>query len=102
MRFGVFIETILLKFHGLKKIKVEVIFWTSFPNGKYDEKTCISIVFPIGFTIGIVGWTQFWKPKTSTGDNFTPKWSWGLIFSGSEVLMSTTIYYNMKAKLPGR
>ena len=37
--------------------------------------------------------------KTSIGDNFTPKWSWGLIFSGSEVLMSTTIYYNMKAKL---
>ena len=37
--------------------------------------------------------------KTSIGDNFTPKWSWGLIFSGSEVLMSTTIYYNMKVKL---
>ena len=37
--------------------------------------------------------------KTSIGDNFTPKWSSGLIFSGLEVLMSTTTYYNMKAKL---
>ena len=41
----------------------------------------------------------FWRPKTRIGDNFTPKWSWVLIFSGLEVLMSTTIYYNMKAKL---
>ena len=79
--------------------KWKLFFWTSFPNGKYNEKTCISIVFPIRFTIGIVGWTQFWEPKTSTGDNFTPKWSWGLIFSGSVVLMSTTIYYNMKVEL---
>ena len=47
----------------------------------------------------MLGWKQFGEPKTSIGDNFTPKWSWGLIFSGSEVLMSTTIYYNMKAKL---
>ena len=37
--------------------------------------------------------------KTSIGDNFTLKWSWGLIFSGLEVLMSTTTYYNMKTKL---
>ena len=76
-----------------------LFFWTSFHNGKYDEKTCISIVFPIEFTIGIVGWTQFWEPKTSAGDNFTSKWSWGLIFSGSVVLMSTTIYCNMKVEL---
>ena len=51
-------------------------------------------------TIGIVGWTQFWEPKTSADDNFTPKWSWELIFSGSVVLMSTTIYCNMKVELP--
>ena len=37
--------------------------------------------------------------KTNIGDNFMPKWSWGLIFSGSVVLMSTTTYYNMKVKL---
>ena len=50
-------------------------------------------------TMGIVGWTQFWEPKTSAGDNFMSKWSWGLIFSGSVVLMSTTIYCNMKVEL---
>ena len=47
----------------------------------------------------MLGWKQFWEPKTSIGDKFTPKWSWGLIFSGSEVLMSTTIYCNMKVYL---
>ena len=37
--------------------------------------------------------------KTNIGDNFMSEWSWGLIFSGSVVLMSTTTYYNMKVKL---
>ena len=47
----------------------------------------------------MIDWKQFGEPKTSIGDNFTPKWSWGLIFSGSEVLMGTTIYCNMKVYL---
>ena len=51
------------------------------------------------FTIGMLGGKQFGEPKTSIGDKFTPRWSWGLIFSGSVVLMSTTIYYNMKVEL---
>ena len=47
----------------------------------------------------MIDWKQFGEPKTSIGDKFTSKWSCGLIFSGSEVLMGTTIYCNMKVYL---
>ena len=72
---------------------------------KFSSRKLISKVRTDGwgsppFHTIILGWEQFWEPKTSIGDNFTPKWSWGLIFSGSVVLMSTTIYYNMKVELP--
>ena len=39
------------------------------------------------------------KEDKKKGDNFTPRWSWELIFSGSVELMSTTIYCNMKVEL---
>ena len=58
--------------------------------------TILRVLFGESFTIGTVGSKHFWELKTSIGDNFTPKWSWELMFSGSEVLMSTTKYYNVK------
>ena len=60
----------------------------------------LSYVNPIGNTKGIVGLSRIFPSKIHYARILELKMSWGLIFSGYEVLLSTTTWYNMSLKLP--